>query len=298
MWAADVSESAERGPGTPPLAARADWMALPVEELRPQLDRLLVAHHPEDGLDALLEVGALQAVLPEVHALVGFSDGEWRHKDVWKHTKQVVLQAVPRLAVRWSALLHDIGKVRTRTIDERGRVHFFGHSEVGAAMFRRRVLRRIPFDTEMQERIHFLILHHLRPGQYDASWTDSAVRRFGKDFGDGLDDLLCLSRADITTKRPEKKRRGLTQISELSQRIDAIREHDARVPPLPSGIGNDIQERFGVPPSRLIGDIKRRLEQMIGLGAIEAHRDAEYYLALLAEQREAFGLPAPEHEHE
>ena len=142
--------------------------------------------------------------------MVGFGDGEWLHKDVWKHTKQVVRQAEPRLEVRWAALLHDIGKIRTRSISPAGEVHFFGHAEVGARMFDR-IDRRIPLfaaDAALKKSVRFLILHHLRASQYDASWTDSAVRRFAKDVGPALDDLLCLSRADITTKRPEKERRA------------------------------------------------------------------------------------------
>lgn len=287
-WAHEVGDTGVLG--SPLVAQPAAFLALPPADVREELDALLVAQHPEPALDALLVSGALEALLPEVYALVGFGDGEWRHKDVWKHTKQVVRQAVPRLVVRWSALLHDIGKVKTRSVDDRGRIHFFGHSEVGASMFRRRVIRRVRFDDAMAERIHWLVLHHLRPGQYDASWTDSAVRRFGKELEDGLDDLLCLSRADITTKRPEKRKRGLSQISELDRRIEEIRHVDAQVPPLPSGLGDVIQRRFGIPPSRLIGDIKRRLEQMIEVGVLEPHREADYYVSLLDEQKQAFGL--------
>ncbi len=143
--------------------------------------------------------------------MVGFGDGEWRHKDVWKHTKQVVRQAVPRIEVRWSALFHDIGKVRTRTISPGGEVHFFGHAEVGARMFDKMNRREKLFSAEetLRAEIRFLVLHHLRASQYDGSWTDSAVRRFAREMGPHLEDLLCLSRADITTKRPEKKRRGI-----------------------------------------------------------------------------------------
>ena len=149
--------------------------------------------------------------------MVGFGDGEWRHKDVWKHTKQVVRQSVPRIEVRWASLFHDIGKVKTRTISPEGKVHFLGHAEVGARMFDR-VDRRLPLfadEPTLRSTVRFLILHHLRANQYEASWTDSAVRRFARELGVHLDDLLCLARADITTKRPEKKTHGLGQIAEL-----------------------------------------------------------------------------------
>jgi len=260
--------------------------------VRARLDRVVMGDDPESGLDALLAVGGLEAVFPEVSAMVGFSDAEWRHKDVWKHTKQVVRQAVPRLEVRWGALFHDIGKVKTRSIDADGKVHFFGHAEVGTRMFDK-LDRRMPLFTHepsLKEIVRFLILHHLRPNQYDASWTDSAVRRFARELGDHLDDLLCLARADITTKRPEKKRRGLSNISELAARIRALQEEDAKIPPLPSGIGDEIMRAFSLKPSRLIGEIKRALETAVEQGLVAAHQPAEAYVAFIRENKEKFGL--------
>lgn len=264
--------------------------ALDLDALRAELDRLLLGRHTQEGLDALLHIGVLEVWLPEVHALVGFGDGEWRHKDVWKHTKQVVWQSVPRLPVRWGALLHDIGKVKTRRIDENGEVHFFGHSEVGAAMFRKRVAARLGFEGALFDRIHYLILHHLRASQYDRDWTDSAVRRFAREMDAGLTDLLDLSRADITTKRPERKKRGLRQISDLSQRIERLRAEDAKVAPLPKGLGNAIMAHFALPASRQIGELKQQLEAQVQLGTLQAQRDCAYYVEWLVAHRDELGL--------
>lgn len=277
------------------VASRADLEVLPLDAVRFALDRVLMGPAPEAGLDALLDGGVLPAILPEVHAMVGFGDGEWRHKDVWKHTKQVVAQAVPRVEVRWGSLLHDIGKVKTRSISPDGEVHFFGHAEVGARMFDR-LNKRLPlFSSEgaLRDEIRFLILHHLRAAQYDASWTDSAVRRFAKEIGDYLDDLLCLSRADITTKRPEKKRRGLRQIDELADRVRAIREEDARVPPLPKGLGTEISARFGIPPSPVLGTLMRALTVAVESGEVPAQQPPDVYLDFLAQNAERFGVPKP-----
>src|ERR1019366_8150527 len=199
--------------------------------VRDRLDRVVMGDDPETGLDALLEVGALAALFPEVHAMVGFGDGEWRHKDVWKHTKQVVRQAVPRL-----------------------------------------------------------VLHHLRANQYSPDWTDSAVRRFARELGTHLEDLLCLARADITTKRPEKKRKGLQQIEELQHRIGHLAEEDAQVPPLPSGIGDAIMRAFGLPPSRKVGDVKRMLEEAVQSGEVAPRQESEAYLEFLRVHKERFGL--------
>ncbi len=276
-------------------ADRADFMAASAQylaDVRSRLDRIMMSRDAESGLDALLESGALSAILPEVEAMVGFGDGEWRHKDVWKHTKQVVRQAVPRLEIRWAALLHDIGKVKTRSISPSGEVHFFGHAEVGARMFDRIDRRMALFTKEpaLKSSVRFLILHHLRASQYDASWTDSAVRRFAKEMGDALDDVLCLSRADITTKRPEKKRKGLRQISDLAERVRKVAEMDAVVPPLPSGIGDEIMRVFGIPPSRRVGDLKKALEVAVDTGEVPSHQESEVYIAFLRENAERFGL--------
>src|SRR4051812_28147592 len=157
---------AEKGAGGLRAASKDDFRAaadLYLPDVRRRLDRVMMSDDAEAGLDALLAAGALTALLPEVEAMVGFGDGEWRHKDVWKHTKQVVRQAVPRLEVRWAALLHDIGKIRTRSISPSGEVHFFGHAEVGARMFDK-IDRRVPLftkDDALKSSVRFLILHHL-----------------------------------------------------------------------------------------------------------------------------------------
>ena len=285
---------AERGVADRPvvLMRREDLTALDAPSVRGSLDRVLLGDYPDEGLDALLTGGVLGALLPEVGAMVGFGDGEWRHKDVWKHTKQVVAQAVPRLDVRWAALFHDIGKVKTRTISPEGEVHFFGHAEVGARMFDKleRRERLFAVDGSLRSEIRFLVLHHLRASQYDGKWTDSAVRRFAREMGGNLEALLCLSRADITTKRPEKKRRGIAMIDELATRITDLAAEDAKLPPLPTGVGNELMQEFQLPPSRLIGDIKRALEAAIDSGELPPHQESRFYVEYVAANRARFGL--------
>ncbi|HVR19736.1 MAG TPA: HDIG domain-containing protein [Polyangiaceae bacterium] len=287
-------ECAERGvTDRPVMLARAeDVLSLEAGVARSRLDRVMMGEHADLGLDALLAGGILDALLPEVKAMVGFGDGEWRHKDVWKHTKQVVIQSGDRLELRWGALFHDIGKVKTRSFAPNGEVHFFGHAEVGARMFDKLERRQKLFsiDESLRDTIRFLVLHHLRASQYDGKWTDSAVRRFAREMGGNLDDLLCLSRADITTKRPEKKRRGVMLIDELGRRISELAELDAKQPPLPTGVGNEIMTAFGLPPSRLIGDIKRALEAAIEAGEIEARLEISEYVEFVAKNRERFGI--------
>jgi poly(A) polymerase len=262
------------------------------KDVRAKLDRLVMGEDPELGFDALLDAGVLAVVFPEVHAMVGFGDGEWRHKDVWKHTKQVVRQAVPRLEVRWASLFHDIGKVKTRSIDPQGQVHFLGHAEVGTRMFDKLEKRLQMFSPEpaLRDTVRFLVLHHLRANQYEPGWTDSAVRRFARELGSHLDDLLCLARADITTKRPEKKRKGLHQIDELAGRITLLAAEDAKLPPLPTGVGDAVMKAFNIPPSRKIGEIKKLLEELVAKGEVEGHQASEYYVELIGKDLARFGL--------
>ncbi len=294
-WAREISLAG--GPLPPAIvkASPSDFRAAGSRfsrDLRSHLDTIVMSSDAEAGLDALLACGALATLLPEVEAMVGFGDGEWRHKDVWKHTKQVVRQSVPRLEIRWAALLHDIGKVKTRSISPDGEVHFFGHAEVGARMFDK-MNRRLPLfasEAKLSEEIRFLILHHLRASQYEASWTDSAVRRFAKEMGDYLDDVLCLSRADITTKRPEKKKKGLRQITDLKLRVEKVLAEDAVVPPLPTGIGDAIMLAFKIPPSRLIGDLKRKLETEITEGTLQGHQPIDFYVELIKQDPGRYGL--------
>jgi poly(A) polymerase len=287
--ATEVAHGVEHPEGMQEVAPE-HWHTLSVSQMRTHLDRLIVGRHPDTALDALLTSGCLDVWMPEVRAMVGFGDGEWRHKDVWKHTKQVVWQSVPRLEVRWGCLLHDIGKVKTRSVGPRGEIHFYGHSEVGAAMFRRRFAKRLGFEGALHDRVHFLILNHLRASQYDGTWTDSAVRRFAREMGPGLKDLLDLSRADITTKRPEKKKRGLRQISELSRRVKAVQAQDERVPPLPKGLGSAIIERFQIPPSKRVGNLRAELEALCETGALESGRDVDFYIDWMRAHAARFAL--------
>ena len=287
-------EYAERGVSAEHvlLCTPEDVSALGAAAVRRDLDRVMMGEHADLGLDALLVTGVLDALLPEVKALVGFGDGEWRHKDVWKHTKQVVIQSVPRLEVRYAALFHDVGKVRTRSISPDGEVHFFGHAEVGARMFDKLERRERLFasDETLRSTVRFLVLHHLRASQYDGKWTPSAIRRFTLEMGAHLDDLLCLSRADITTKRPEKKRRVIALIDELGEKIGALAAEDAKQPPLPTGVGTELMQEFSLPPSRLIGDIKRALEAAIETGELEPHLESGEYVEFVRQNRARFGL--------
>ena len=235
-------------------------------ELYTVLTAAICGRRPDAAMQALHEAGVLARVLPELEATVDFSqEAGRRHKDVWEHTKTVVWQAVPKPTVRWAAMLHDIGKVPTRRFVEGGGVTFHGHAEVGLRMFRRGPARRIGFPGPEREAIGELIRFHLRPGQYDGGWTDSAVRRFAREVEPHLGDLLNLSRADITSRRPGKRKRCLYRISELARRIRALEAEDAKPKPLPAGLGHALMQAFDLAPGREIGQLRARLAATLEL---------------------------------
>jgi poly(A) polymerase len=251
------------------------------ERVRPELERLLVNVFPDKGLTFLEETGVLRYILPEVQAMVGFSDTCYlHHKDIWEHTKTVVFRSKPHAAIRWAALLHDIGKVWTRTVDQRGRVHFFRHEEMSAMMFKG-IAARFGLEERLAARAQFLVLHHSRINMYTKEWTDSAVRRLIRETGDNLEDLLSLSKADITS-RQERRVGELEQLlTELERRIRAIREEDSRAPPLPSGTGDAIMRHFGLQPGPVVGQLRQVLEEAVERGQVERGLPMEKYLEFL-----------------
>lgn len=263
--------------------------------LRDAMEQALMGRDVDLALEWMYQAGILGVLFPELAATVDLVQEAGRqHKDVWAHTKQVVKQTVRRPLVRWAALLHDIGKVPTRTFTPEG-VHFHGHAEVGARMFDK-VHPRFTFARDERQTIRFLVKHHLRTNQYSSQWTDSAVRRFHREMGPHMTDLLDLSRADITSKRPGRRKQLLEQIAALADRVERLAEEDAKQPPLPGGVGNAIMDAFELAPSRLIGDLKRALETAIENGEIEPRREDAYYVAYLARHDLVPKVPADKRE--
>ncbi len=235
-----------------------------VERIAAELNRLLVAPAVAQGLRVLDEAGIFPIILPELAPMItdDRDGGAARHKDIWEHTIQVVAQSPPRLAVRWAALLHDAAKPWTRSVDETGAVHFFGHELAGAALSRK-LLRRLKEEKALQERVARMVAMHLRPSSYDPDWTDSAVRRLALEAGDAFSDLVDLAAADVTSGREFRRRAA-------AQRIEGLREHFARLEAqrtldeLQSPLdGHELMQMFDRPPGRWIGDIKDRLREMV-----------------------------------
>ena len=146
------------------------------------------------------------------------------------------------------------------------------------------IARRFDFPRDERQRIARLILHHLRANAYEAGWTDAAVRRFDHEMGDLLGDLIELSRADVTSARPGRKQEAARNVEALVQRIEAMRALDARVPPLPPGVGDAIMEAFHLLPSRRVGELRKLCEEAIGRGELAERQPAEYYVVFLRKQ--------------
>jgi poly(A) polymerase len=257
---------------------------LPAPQIRAAIESVIMSRSLDSGLQWMHDAGVLGVLLPELEATVDFSqEAGRRHKDVWEHTKQVVVQTVPDPLVRWAALLHDVGKVPTRVMLPDGKVTFHRHAEVGARMWDP-IGRRMGFSKTERQKIRFLVLHHLRANAYEPSWTDAAVRRFDHEMGEHLEDLLDLSRADVTSRRPGRRQEAVQNIHALKERILAIRALDARVPPLPPGLGNAIMEAFGLPPSKRVGDLRKLCEEAVERGDLEERQEASYYVEYLRKQ--------------
>ncbi len=230
------------------------------ERIRDEMNKILLSPQPTLGLRLMVDLGLMQWVIPEVLELRGVSQRPVHSKDVYAHTLQVVQNTPPRLLTRWAGLLHDIAKPRTRTVED-GKVHFFGHEDVGAHMARD-ILRRLKFDREHIEGVSLLVHMHMRSNAYMSDWTDGAVRRLMLEVGDRLPDLLDLSQADITSYRPEKVSRAVARVQELRKRAADLKEEAERVPLKSPLDGNELMALFGRGPGPWLKPVK---EHLLGL---------------------------------
>jgi poly(A) polymerase len=234
------------------------------ERIRDEMNKLLLSPHPAKGLDLLVELGLMEWIIPEVLELRGVSQQVQPRvpasKDVYAHVLRVVERSSPRLATRWAALLHDIAKPRTKTVED-NKVHFFGHEDIGAIMARE-ILKRLHFDRDFIENVSRIVRLHMRANAYTPDWTDGAVRRLMLDSGESLPDLLDLSRADITSYRAEKVSRAAARVAELAERCRHLREEAERVPLKSPLDGNELMEMFGRGPGPWLRPIK---EHLLGL---------------------------------
>lgn len=258
-------------------AAAATLEIVSAERIRDELVKLLLAADPVAGLRVLVDTGLAEHVLPELPALRLEIDEHHRHKDVYEHSLTVLQQAIdlegpagdadhpvprPDLALRLAALLHDIGKPRTRRFEEGGGVSFHHHDVVGAKMTAKR-MRALRFDKETTRSVARLVELHLRfHGYGDGQWTDSAVRRYVTDAGPLLERLHRLTRADCTTRNQRKAARLRRAYDDLEERIVELQEQEELDRVRPELDGHQIAQILGIDPGPVLGEAYRYLLQV------------------------------------
>jgi len=233
------------------------------ERVRDELVKLVCAPYPRLGLTLLVETGLADRVLPELPALRLERDEHHSHKDVYEHTLTVLEQAMaqedrlggePDFVSRFAALMHDVGKPRTRRFQDDGSVTFHHHDVVGAKITRKR-MRALKFSNDLVDQVARLVELHLRfHGYGSGEWTDSAVRRYVRDAGDELERLHILTRADCTTRNQRKADRLRRTYDDLEVRIARLAEEEELASIRPDLDGNQIMKILGIGPGREVGE--------------------------------------------
>ncbi|WP_349305936.1 CCA tRNA nucleotidyltransferase [Pseudofrankia sp. DC12] len=248
------------------MRARVDRLRIVApERVRDELRKLVVSADPARGLGRLVDIGAAAVVLPELPALRMEIDEHHQHKDVYTHTLTVLRQAIeleddgPDEVLRWAALLHDIGKPRTRRHAAGGGVSFHHHEVVGRDMTRKR-LAALRFPKDVGDAITLLVFLHLRfHGYGTGEWTDAAVRRYVHDAGPQLGRLHKLVRSDCTTRNKRKAAMLARHYDALEERIAALAAQEEISAIRPELSGDDIMEILGLRPSRLVGEARQHM---------------------------------------
>ena len=241
------------------------------ERVRDELVKLVCAPYPRKGLTLLVETGLAEHVLPELPALALERDEHHRHKDVYEHTLTVLEQSIdlehrlgdgPDFVSRFAALMHDVGKPRTRKFLGDGTVTFHHHDVVGAKIVRKR-MRALRFSNDEIDAVSKLVELHLRfHGYGTGEWTDSAVRRYVRDAGDQLERLHILTRADSTTRNKRKAERLRRAYDHLEERIARLAEQEELDALRPDLDGNQIMQILGVPPGPEVGRAYKHLMEL------------------------------------
>jgi poly(A) polymerase len=231
------------------------------ERIRDEFIKTVMSSDPRAGITILVDTGLCEKFLPEIPKLRLEIDEHHHHKDVYEHTLTVVEQSIaleerlggPNLVARLAALMHDVGKPKTRALIDGGGVSFHHHEVVGARMTKER-LKKLRFDHDVVEDVSQLVFLHLRfHGYGDGAWTDSAVRRYVRDAGDLLTHLHVLTRADCTTRNRKKAETLASHYDGLENRIAQLMEQEELLKIRPDLDGHAIMKLLGIPAGPKIG---------------------------------------------
>ena len=255
------------------MTAMADRISIiSAERVRDELIKTISAPYPRLGLGLLVSTGLAQQVLPELPALALERDEHHRHKDVYEHTLTVLEQSIelesrlpdggPDFISRFAALMHDVGKPRTRKFVGDGTVTFHHHDVVGAKLTRKR-MKALRFSNDQIEQVAHLVELHLRfHGYGSGEWTDSAVRRYVRDAGPELERLHILTRADCTTRNERKAARLRRTYDDLEARIARLSAEEELASIRPDLDGTQIMEILGIGPGREVGEAYKFLLEL------------------------------------
>ena len=263
------------------------------ERIEEELNKIMMTATPSKGFIELYRCGLLQLILPELVALDVVDTRNGRaHKNNFYHTLEVldnICKHTDNLWLRWSALLHDVGKAKCKRWDATVGWTFHNHNFVGAKMvptiFRR---LKLPMDSKMKY-VQKQVDLHMRPiAIADEEVTDSAVRRLMNDAGDDIDDLMTLCEADITSKNAVRKQRFLDNFRIVREKLKDLKDRDYKRLLQPCVDGNEIMEMFNLKPSREVGVLKQTLKDAVLDNRVPNER--EPLLALLREKAKELGL--------
>ena len=248
------------------------------ERIKDELNKIIMAPHPSIGFEYLQRSGLLQIILPELAALDIVEEKNGRkHKNNFYHTLEVLENVVAQtdnLWLRWAAILHDVGKTKSKRWDGSIGWTFHNHNLIGAKMvpqiFRRLML---PMDMKMKY-VQKLVELHMRPIVIaDDIVTDSAVRRLLNDAGDDIEDLMTLCEADITSKNEVRKKMFLENFRMVREKLTDLKEKDYKRLLQPVIDGNEIMEMFNLKPSREVGTLKQYLKDAVLDNKVENERE-------------------------
>jgi poly(A) polymerase len=281
------------------------------ERITEELRKIVCSASPGMGFKILQKTGLLMGVLPELALLAGVDTiAGYRHKDNFLHTLQVLDNLIvlihgeathisiddPEEWPRWAALLHDIGKARTRRFETGKGWTFHGHEDLGSRMVSKLFRRmKLPLDERMKTVEELVRMHHRPVALVDESVTDSAVRRLLFDAGDLVDDLMTLVRADITSKNPDKVRRYLKNFDLVEEKMIEVEEKDRLRNFQPPLTGEEIMRVLGLGEGIAVGIIKENVREAILDGRIPNEHDAAY--ALMMEIKDGAARKAAAFEH-